>query len=354
LKSEWAAKVMGTDDKEWSRIIELLPGKNIYVTQEYNKLFEKHFYDEVVLFVFGDEENFIAHPVWKRSIDLPFAKLPKKYFDVVSPWYHAGPMMKLDDARMQEKIAKEFLPAFHDYCVKNNIVSEFIRFYPITNNHKSFSGILPIRKVGDVVMIDLNRTVEQIFNSFRRDCRRNIRIATKNGVEVFNSDKVEDVQKFFDIYSNSMDRKEAVNFYRFSYDFLKDLFRLLKNDARMFFAEYNGKIIVGGIVLQKYGIAEDYLRGFDTSFSEVRPNNVLVYSMAQWCKEQGNKLLNLGGGLSAGDELFLFKSSFSKTTAEYYVSGIVHNQEIYDLLCKKWENYGKTTENKEYFPLYRC
>jgi len=354
LSSEWTVRMIGTDDKEWNKIVELLPGKNIYITQEYNKLFEKHFCDEALLFVFGNESDFVVHPVWKRSIDLPFAKLPEKYFDVMSPWYHAGPTMKLEDSSFQEKLGKEFLTAFHDYCVKNKIVSEFIRFYPVINNHTPFSDILNMKKIGDVVIVNLDRTVDEIFRSFSKVCRKNIRRATKSGIEVFNSNKTEDIQKFFEIYSKSMERKKAIEFYKFSYEFLKDLFELLKDNATMFFATYKDNIIVGDIVLHKYGIAEDYLRGFDPSFSNMRPNNMLVYVIVQWCKEQGNKLFNLGGGQSTGDELFRFKSGFSKTTAEYYVSGIVHNQEIYDSLCKKWETHVKTIENKEYFPLYRC
>jgi hypothetical protein len=57
--------MIGTDDKEWNKIVELLPGKNIYITQEYNKLFEKHFCDEALLFVFGNESDFVVHPVWR-------------------------------------------------------------------------------------------------------------------------------------------------------------------------------------------------------------------------------------------------------------------------------------------------
>lgn len=341
LSSEWTVKVFKTGEKEWNEIIEQLPGKNIYITEEYSRLFEKHFCDEALLFVFGDDKNFIVHPVWKRKID-------SKYFDVMSPWYHAGPTMKAE-AAVQEKLAKEFLAAFHDYCVKNSIVSEFVRFYPVTNNHKLFANILEIKKAGDVVIVDTNRTAEEMFNSFSKVCRKNIRRATKSGVKVFASTKPEDIQKFFDIYSKSMERKEAEEFYKFSLDFFKDLFNLLKGEAVMLFAEHDSQIIVGNIVLHKYEIAEDYLRGFDPSFSSMRPNNMLVFEMAKWCSKNGCKVMNLGGSHTSTDELFRFKSSFSKKTAEYFVSGVVHNQKVYDLLCKKKEN----TAGLDYFPLYR-
>jgi len=344
LSSEWTAKVLKTGDKEWNEIIEQLPGKNIYITEEYSKLFEKHFCDESLLFIFGDEENFVVHPVWKRNIN-------SNYFDVMSPWYHAGPTMKAE-TRVQWKLSKEFLTAFHDYCVENKIVSEFVRFYPVIDNHKQFASIMQMKKVGDVVIVDTNRPAEEMFNSFNKVCRKNIRRATKSGVKVFASTNSEDVEKFFDIYSKSMERKEAEEFYKFSLEFLKDLFRLLKGEVVMFFAEHNSQIIVGDIVIYKYGIAEDYLRGFDPSFSSMRPNNMLVFEAAKWCGENGCKLLNLGGGgRSSTEELFHFKSGFSKNTAEYFVSGVVHDQKVYDILCKK-KNADKTN-SKDFFPAYR-
>lgn len=347
------SKVLETSDEEWTRIVELLPGRNIYLTREYSQLFEKYFCKRARLFVFGDDNNFVVHPIWEREIDLPYARLSSTFRDALSPWYHAGPTMKLDDQRVQSTLAREFLSAFHDYCKKERIVSEFVRFYPVIENHKAFSGLLDMRKAGDVVILDLNGAPDAILRTFSKECRKNIRKASRSGVEVFFSRRNEDIGVFHEIYSESMRRKGAKTFYNFSYQFLVDLLGLLEGAAMMFFAAIGETIVVGDIVLYKYGIAEDYLRGFDSSYSQMRPNNMLVYVIAQWCKEQGNKLLNLGGGLAPGDELFRFKSGFSKATREYFVSGVVHDSETYQLLCKQMKAHGNTAKNTEYFPAYR-
>jgi len=61
------SKVLETSDEEWTRIVELLPGRNIYLTREYSQLFEKYFCKRARLFVFGDDNNFVVHPIWERE-----------------------------------------------------------------------------------------------------------------------------------------------------------------------------------------------------------------------------------------------------------------------------------------------
>jgi lipid II:glycine glycyltransferase (peptidoglycan interpeptide bridge formation enzyme) len=78
---------------------------------------------------------------------------------------------------------------------------------------------------------------------------------------------------------------------------------------------------------------------------------MLVFEVAKWCSENGCKLLNLGGSHSSSDDLFRFKSGFSKNTAEYFISGVVHNQKVYDMLCKKRNADETNAANR--FPAYR-
>jgi len=59
----------------------------------------------------------------------------------------------------------------------------------------------------------------------------------------------------------------------------------------------------------------------------------------------GSRIFDLGGGY--GDSgLLNFKKSFSKNTADFYTYSRIHNQEVYDRLCK---NKPET----DFFPRYR-
>ncbi|MBS3055950.1 MAG: GNAT family N-acetyltransferase [Candidatus Aenigmarchaeota archaeon] len=339
------------ESKRWGELINDLPQKDIHFTSQYAQLFENYLKHKALLFVFKENDNVILYPFFIRKInDIEiFKDIEKEVFDIISPWYYGGPVSNITDKSREKEIFQNFTAEFGNFCRSEKIVSEFCRMHPFFKNHDNFSAP-ELEMNRKVVYIDLKKTKEEIWNSFKKVNRKAIRKAEKGGIDISITNNKSGIKKFYDIYTNSMERKEAGKFYFFNIEFFNDMFELLKDSATIFFAEHGGNVIVASLVLHKHGIAHDYLRGSDPEFLHMRPNNLIVKEIALWAKDNGNEIFDLGGGTSTdtNDPKLRFKSLFSKDRKRFFIYKKIHNKSVYDELCKKQCNI---TGN---FPLYRC
>ena len=65
----------------------------------------------------------------------------------------------------------------------------------------------------------------------------------------------------------------------------------------------------------------------------------------------------LGGGVAMRDGIFKYKKSFGKNgVRDFFIGKRIHNQDIYNLLCRTWErkNPAKKEKYKNYLLKYRC
>jgi len=154
-----------------------------------------------------------------------------------------------------------------------------------------------------------------------------------------------------------MIRTGAQRKYFFPMSFFRDLFKILRGNATLLIAEYEGNVISAAIFLNKYGFVHYYLSGSDINFSRLSPGNLLLYEAIQGAKDNGHQIFNLGGGYQPDDRLFRFKASFSKSIAEFYTYAKVHHRRYYSLLCKAKDIYaekiGVEVKDRTYFPYYR-
>jgi len=104
------SKILDTSEnnqKLWRKLVEAMTIKDIYFIPEYTVLFEKtqgdikkSFGGKAQLFFYGDNENYIIYPFFKRKIkELPFGKLISgegdNLFDITSPYGFSGPIANI-------------------------------------------------------------------------------------------------------------------------------------------------------------------------------------------------------------------------------------------------------------------
>jgi hypothetical protein len=365
----------GSDLIRWNELLENVAAKDIYFSPEYMELFgnthdeeSKNFGGEPQLAFFGDEEHFILYPFFKRQIcQLDFYKeLSLNYgqlYDIVSPWYFSGMLYHTDphkfDDQLLADLTNRFLAKFNDYCVSNNIVSEFMRLHPFINNGKlvqSLDGT--VKKSSDVVYIDLSVDAKKIHENFTKPNRNCISKSKRNNVHVFLSTDAYYIDEFYRLYTSNMDRLNASKKYYFSQLFFYNLFKLLSGNSTLFVAEYDGKVIAASLFIYKYGFVHYYLSASDPNFNKLCPVNLIIHEAIMWAKEKGNRILELGGGYDLNDSLSKFKSSFSKDSIDFYTYSKIHNGHMYKLLCDARDEYDRINGNPEnirsnYFPAYR-
>ena len=109
----------------------------INFTEPYGRLYETIEDGELVIFNFENEHGKIKNMFIKRKI--PFHLENKEFFDIVTPYGYGGPVIQ--ETTDEEKLLAGYFEAFSDYCQKNDIITEFIRFDLFENNQ--VHGLLP-------------------------------------------------------------------------------------------------------------------------------------------------------------------------------------------------------------------
>lgn len=369
---KWHSELLstkGAEKKAWKERIAALSPRDVFYTPEYLMVFEgcpagetrTNFGGEACLFVYGDEDDFIVNPFFKRDLqDLPFyasAQAQKPFYDIASPYGYAGPAARVTHRNLESALWKGFLDEFHKFCRENNIVSEFVRLNPFLRNHEPLGFTGNVKESGAIVYIDLTASEDTLWKNFKKPNRNCITRARRENVEISRTKKKDDLEAFYDIYNKNMDRRKAKKMYYFPMEFYDLLFDLLKENVSLFVAKHGGEIISAALFIGEENFIHYYLSGTRPETRSLGSNNLLLYEAMLWAKGHGYKTLNLGGGYKAGDNLFRFKSTFSKTTTAFYTYRKVHDESMYHALCTARDSYaksiGESLIESDYFPRYR-
>lgn len=330
--------------------------KDIHYTSDYFSVFEKTYGYEAELFFYGDKDIYIIYPYFKRIVDLSFfstilGNSTEQLYDIVGPWFFGGSLIK--GSREIQNIFNRFKNEFYTYCLNNNIISEFVRFHPFFENHYMMDE-RSIVKSNPIIYVNLQEGEENIWKNLKKSNRKNIRRARNRGVEVYITDKKRDWDSFYKLYNDAMHRKKANKLYIYPKEFYINLYNFMKNNITLFVAKTGSEIIAASLMLHGYDIAHDYLRASNPNYSNLYPNNLLIYEKIIWAKKQGYKIYNLMGGGGNPNQL-RFKLSFSQSTKNTYLYKKIYNKKTYLKICEMvgLDKNKLEFENASFFPEYR-
>jgi len=202
-----------------------------------------------------------------------------------------------------------------------------------------------LQKVGDVVVINLKQSPEQIFQSFRKQIRYELR--NSEPLKITTSDDVDD---FYDIYTENMTRLNASETYFFSREYLSRLIAM--NGTNLFVAKEN-EALIGAAITVKHGNSLYYHLGATAGFALHRsPIKSIIWSICQVYAHSGIEHLVLGGGLGGRDDnLMRFKKGFSKLTMESFSLKLISDVDLYRSLSGMVAEEPISFEG--FFPRYR-
>lgn len=329
---ERCIKVLTTEDLAWNDYIGQLPVymQDIYFTRQYHLLEEKKSDGKAYLFVYtemGSEIGlyaFIKRPIEQMSIQ-------GKFFDIETVYGYGGPLVNTEN----EEFVRRFEKAFIEYCRNENIIAEFVRFHPLIQNKTIFKENIQVLHNRKTVALDLSSNIDDIWmTQISTQNRNTIRKCIKNNLTV---EETDDYEAFMHIYDETMRRVNADDFYSFEKTYFDELRRDDKNT--LLCVKYNQQIIAAAIFMGYGKYFHYHLSGSRREYLKLAPNNILLWEAIRYAKEHGYQKMHFGGGLSDSmeDNLFKFKSHFSKEYADFYIGKRVHNSEIYNMLIHQWE-----------------
>ncbi|AGW92525.1 MULTISPECIES: GNAT family N-acetyltransferase [Cupriavidus] len=291
----------------------------------------------------GDAELLV--PLVRRELD-------GGSWDAVSPYGYGGPILS---ASATQDFADAALRQAVGMLRSAGCVSWFIRLHPLLNAGWR-SAVGEVVEQGLTVSVDLTRSEAEHWRDTAHGHRSDINKAQRAGVTVRIDESFVALGRFVALYTQSMHRLEAPAYYHFDERYYQTLCREMGPCLRLFVAEEAGAVIGAALltVAPSVGILQGHLYGADERCLHRQPLKLLIDAQRAWGREQGYRVLNLGGGRGGQvqDSLFRFKRGFSPDTHVFRTQRLIVDPRRYAALCRGGK--GRELEDlRGYFPAYR-
>lgn len=308
---------------------------DIYFERNYGRLYEKIEQGRCEVFEFEHPLGKVSHLFIKRLIPVCINEEP--YYDISTPYGYGGPCITDCEEVHKCQVVQAFHDAFEEYCHKENIVCEFVRFHPLFTNAQDFSTCYDLTFRRHTTGTNLKDYDNPVKSEFSKSKQKSIRKAMEAGVDYRVTVNPPSLEEFKEIYYLTMTRKNAASVYYFNDDYFENLLNYFGKQLVLAEVLYEGKVIAMGLNLVSGKTIHIHLSGTLEEYHHLSAAFVMRYALVMWGKEHGMELIHEGGGISgeADDPLYLFKKQFGKNTEfTFYVSYKIWNRKIYDLLCK--------------------
>lgn len=336
-------KVLEINSPEWTDIIKSSFIYDFHHTSFYHQLDNNHVSK---LFVVDDGINFIGLPLVIRPIE------DTNFYDATSVYGYAGPISNNKAIAGLKELTSFFWENFEKFCADYEIISVFTRLHPLIDQKDFFSGIGEILDLNKTVAIDLKLTLEEQKKQYRKSNKSELNQLRKKGFTVQKAETDEDIDRFIEIYYETMDRVEAKSYYYFSKEYFYNFLNNGSFGNNLLLAKFQDEIVAGAIFTTTDKIMQYHLAGTTEEYIRSTPMKLILDEARLLGKELGLEYLHLGGGVGGSDEdsLFKFKSGFSDFNFQFSIWKYIVNIDIYnDLVDKK----GLSDDRSNFFPLYR-
>ncbi|GIN84289.1 hypothetical protein J6TS2_06750 [Heyndrickxia sporothermodurans] len=351
--------ISNRENKKWKETLKLFNTKDIFYDYSYSIPYQSIGDGDPYLFFYNDEKGSkICYCFLKRKINnLPFlsdVEIEYELFDIITPSYgYGGPIY---DVINQQAIIN-FRREFEEYCQKENIICEFIRFHPLLQNQKYMDVCMNISNDRETIFIDLTKSEDKLFHSYHKNHQRNIKKANKNLLtfKVYQSEEaIEVIDEFYELYKETMEKLNASRYSYFSTNNIKKLLKELSNHSMIAAVFLENRMIAAALCLYKKGSLHYHLGCSQKQYLNLGINAFLLHHIALWGKQKQMHTFHLGGGHVGRDSLFQFKYRFNPNgLLDFYIGKHVHDPLTYNWLVEKWQEYYQVYHQQDFFPVYR-
>jgi len=307
---------------------------DIYFRKEYGQIWAEYEMAQFELFEYQEKDEKVVYPLIVRSIN-------DQWKDITSPYGYSGPYCNTNNLNFY----KRFRAAFGKYCQEKHIISEFIRFHPLLNNYLEAKEIIPLKKRGETIWIDLTQPETTLWKDLRKGHKNSIIKAKKAKIQI-KLMPVNKIDEFCKLYQATMKRKQAKQYYFFPLSFFINSFNKLGKNIFWLGALKEEKLVAGAIFLKSDTWLHYHLATTDRDFLALSPGTFLLWEAIMLGKKMDLTKFHLGGGID--DNLSFYKQGFSSNRADFYTGEVIHNLQVYNKLCQERE-----IQQGNYFPLYR-
>jgi len=323
--------------------------EDIYYTREYAAAYLGA-NDEVFEFEYNEKDKYFKNIAIKSSITkIAGLEIKGGYFDLQTPYGYGGYLTNSDDT----VFVKTALGRYKEFCIKNKIIAEFLRFHPFNafaEKHDSFLDFCAQDR--KTVYVDLEKEYSEIWNSYSQSLRTNIKKANSFGLKY---ELLPSIcrSNFIEQYYKTMQNKNARQFYFFDKIYFEKLGKIKK--VKLYCATHKDKPLNYIVILESRPFVYYHLGATNPDYNCFNPNTFIMNELIKLYKEKNFKIFFMGGGTSGdeSDTLYKFKKKFSTLRKQYYIAGKIFMPDVYQQYLTLWEKQTKGHEGAPYFLRYR-
>ncbi|MDQ0594344.1 hypothetical protein QFZ37_002713 [Chryseobacterium ginsenosidimutans] len=332
-----------SDKQEWERVIKNCIFYDIYHTYFYHSL-ESSF--PSVLFVSEFNDEMIAFPFKVRNIE------DTGYFDLTSVYGYCGPIANKKFNILSKEHFTFFHQEFSNFCNKNHVVSVFSRLHPVCDYSTFFSDLGEVAAINKTVVINLDQSLESQIKQYRKSTKYEIRYLRERNFTIIETKSPSNIDNFIEMYYKTMEKVRAFDRYYYDRDYFHGFLNNDDYEVILLMAEQNGKFTAGAIFTIVGNVMQYHLATTAEDSIKDAPMKLILDEARIIAMKKNLQFLHLGGGFAGRDDdnLYLFKSGFSKNRLQFSVWKHITNIEQYNKLVA-YMNIWRTVNN--FFPLYR-
>lgn len=272
------------------------------------------------------------------------------YYDITSPYGFGGPIIY---DGIEEKSMKQFWGQLDKWYIKNNVVSEFVRFN-FRQNILGFSGsIVPTLKMvhGNIL------PEEELWKNFKPKVRNNVRKGLAYGLKarIYHGNIPESaIGEFVYIYDKTMRRHSAEMRYLQEKDYFRKFIHNNPQSCCVVCVYFENKVVSTELLLLSKNAIYSYLGGSDEAYFFTRPNDFLKWEVMKWGQKNGFTEYHLGGGKEENDSLYKYKKRFFPHDKDrtFFTGRKIILPDVYQSLVDSNPHCEKE-KSTNFFPLYR-
>tara|TARA_B100000989_G_scaffold289757_1_gene262044 strand:+ start:7452 stop:8486 length:1035 start_codon:yes stop_codon:yes gene_type:complete len=319
------------DFDKWQKLINFF--KNI-------NLFDIYYDYNFNLLHLSENNDLIAfyHKRGKSQFFFPFiiCKIDflDGYYDIETINGYSGPLSN----DYSDKFLKECWSNFYKEIKNLNVICGLIRFHPFLKNHliNKENNFISTQNVKKTLFINYN---EDYKLNYSKNINRNLIKSSKYKLEIIKENNESNFKTFYEIYNESMNRKDADKRFFFKKDYFTNLLKKLNDNVTLILAKKD-TICVGGIIgIRSKNFSHVHLSAFKEVGLKYGAPYLLRYELIEHFSNISN-LIHFGGGNTNAkdDSLFLFKKNFTNKVLDFFIGKILIDKDKYELVIEKWIN----------------
>ena len=322
-----------TDKASWDKTLTDFPdfkGK-VYYQHFYLKAYQNNNEGQATLNIIKDGDKIVAiYPFLLRKVPTKISLEP--FYSIETAYGYGGVVF----SENKPEYIEFFLTEHTNWCQKNSVVAEFVRFNPLHSFHSLLSNHYQIDLNRKTVSVDLHGGFKDIINQTTSARMRNYKRAQREGLEFTYSTSLSNFKK---LYLTTMKRLEADKYYLFSENYFASLANQPDSVKIAEVYTQDKTCIAAAIFLQDETSLHYHLGASDSDYFQLSPNAFLFISAAAQAQQDRLAEFHLGGGLTLDpyDSLFKYKVGFSNTQNDFYIGKKIYNQKAYNKLSKTWQ-----------------